>query len=79
MAFLSLSRLEKLQGAQKASALRTTSWAFKALSKNEIRRGSIFLLNSKGHHLESRSTSMIAAQGTNVTYLGIQITKKFVE
>lgn len=78
MAFLSLSRLEKLQGAQKASALRTTSWAFKALSKDEIRRGRIFLLNSKGHHSES-STSMIAAQGTNLTYLGIQITKKFVE
>ena len=42
MAFLSLSRLEKLQGAQAASALRTTSWAFKALSNDEIRRVGAF-------------------------------------
>lgn len=82
MAFLSLYRLEKLQGAQAASALGTTSWAFKVLKQRRNQtRGSIFffLIQIKAHHSNWRSISTIVAQETNSTYLGIRIATKFVQ
>ena len=82
MAFLSLYRLEKLQGAQAASALGTTSWAFKVLKQRRNQtRGSIFffLIQIKAHHSNWRSISTIVSQETNSTYLGIRIATKFVQ
>ena len=72
MAFLSLYRLEKLQGAQAASALGTTSWAFKVLKQRRNQtRGN--LIQTKVHHSNWRSISTIVEQETNLTYLGIRI------